>query len=162
MGSVFTEIVKMVGAQTIVDMLNKAWGQLNRYRSVNENVEQLKREMEWLSCQMEDVEEELHREEILRGKKRKSEVDLWLRNVKKTKNEVQSIEEGLEGQSWITRYNLAPHVEKKITKVVDLKKEGVFSNGLVIDPIIDVGVNLLHHYLVKLLQRKPLRQFGIP
>ncbi|XXG39602.1 hypothetical protein AAC387_Pa01g0526 [Persea americana] len=148
MDSVFFEMVKMVGAQTIIDMMNKAWGQLNHYRNLNENVEKLKSEIEGLSCQMEDVEEELRREEILRGKKRKSEVALWLQNVKKTKNEVHSIEEELQGQRWISRYSLAPHVEKKITKVVNLKKEGIFSNGLVVDPMTDVGVYLLTTPLV--------------
>ena len=138
MDSLLFEIVKKVGVQIIIDIImSRASGQLNTYRSLNENIEKLKSEMESLNCKMEVVEEEIQREEVVRGKKRKREVELWLRNVKKTQNKVHSIEEGLQGQSWISRYSFAPHVEKKITKVINLKKEGVFLKGLELDPITD-------------------------
>ncbi|XP_058073196.1 disease resistance protein At4g27190-like [Magnolia sinica] len=113
------------------------WAQVTYSLSLKENVENLKRKMEELKSLKNDVKTELRRGEIQVGKKRKREVNLWLKNVNRITKEVHSIEEELQERRWFLRSNLGMLVAKAIEEVIKLQEKHKLFNGLLLDLLQD-------------------------
>ncbi|KAA8523848.1 hypothetical protein F0562_010271 [Nyssa sinensis] len=116
---------------------------LNYHDRFVENVQTLKRKMEALGCLEEDVNEQLEIEESRSRKKRKREVENWLRNVQTKKNEVQRIDQEVRETKIFLRPLLGSRIEKNIREVDELRQEGSFSEGLLLEAPQTKGEALL-------------------
>ncbi|RWR97986.1 disease resistance-like protein [Cinnamomum micranthum f. kanehirae] len=108
-------------------------------QSLKENEDILDKRIEELSCRESDVREDLEREKLQYGKMPKREVELWLKNVQNTKDKVHDIKQKLREVSWThiqLRMHLAKEVEEKIKEAVELKENGRFREGLVVDLLV--------------------------
>ncbi|RWR90784.1 putative disease resistance protein isoform X1 [Cinnamomum micranthum f. kanehirae] len=108
-------------------------------QSLKENEDILDKRIEELSCRESDVRADLEREKLQYGKMPKREVELWLKNVQNIKDKVHDIKQKLGEVSWThiqLRMNLAKEVEEKIKEAVELKKNGRFQEGLVVDLLV--------------------------
>ncbi|RWR97871.1 disease resistance-like protein [Cinnamomum micranthum f. kanehirae] len=107
--------------------------------SLKENDDILDKKIEELSCRERDVRKKLEIEKQQYGKMPKSEVELWLKNVQNIKDKVHDIKQKLGEVSWThiwLRMNLAKEVEEKIKEAVELKENGRFQEGLVVDLLV--------------------------
>ncbi|GMN30072.1 hypothetical protein TIFTF001_041399 [Ficus carica] len=106
---------------------------LNYVKEQDEKVKILKRKLDALSSVQEDVRDALKAAEIQPGKKRKREVETWLKDVDAKKTDIQKIERDVRNK----RYLLWPlpdkSIERNLQEVKDLHKKGQFSEGLVLD-----------------------------
>ncbi|KAF8391232.1 hypothetical protein HHK36_023534 [Tetracentron sinense] len=117
-------------------------------KNVEQNIETLRGIMEELSGRENDVKMEMNRAMVQWGKKLKSEVQVWLKNVEKITNEVNSIENEIQGKvrcmrgcfpNCHSRLKIGKLVVQKIKEVKELQGKGGFSNSLFADPLPDTG-----------------------
>ncbi|XP_058088864.1 disease resistance protein RFL1-like [Magnolia sinica] len=117
--------------------------QLKYLKSLPENMEILRSKTEELSSQQNDVKMELDRAEVRQGKKRKRDVEVWLKNVETITKDVRNIEDKLgEEERYLPRLRLGKLVVKKIEEVTELQQKGRFSDGLLMDAMPENGITL--------------------
>ncbi|KAK9286103.1 hypothetical protein L1049_014483 [Liquidambar formosana] len=139
---------------TSIEILKNIWscnmGEcLNYKRILDENIETLKRKMEELRSREEDIDAELTKAQHLGGKKRKKEVETWLKNVQHKKREVhQHIEQKVGQRRYFSRSWFLRIVEKNTREVAELIEKGRFSEGLLTDVHEDQEAVLLATPLV--------------
>ncbi|KAA8535642.1 hypothetical protein F0562_030645 [Nyssa sinensis] len=102
--------------------------------------------MEALRNREKDVNDELRNVEY--GKKPKSIVENWLKDVREKKTEVQEIEQKSEKRRNLSRLPFLRLLEKNIQEVIELIEQGRFSEGLFIDVRDERGEALLTSPLV--------------
>ncbi|XP_027171995.1 probable disease resistance protein At4g27220 [Coffea eugenioides] len=105
-------------------------------RSHMDNVQLLKRNWQELSCKASDVEQEVNREEMSGKKKRKSEIDNWLKDVKKLSPEIDALE--TRGSSWRLPLKEDP-VGKLQLQVKELIDQSRHFSGFVLDTCDNIG-----------------------
>ncbi|XP_027172004.1 disease resistance protein SUMM2-like [Coffea eugenioides] len=105
-------------------------------RSDMDNRQSLKRNWQELSCKASDIEEEVHREEMSGKKKRKREVDSWLKNVKNLSPEIDALE--TRGSSLRLPLKEDP-VGKLQLQVKELVDQSRHFDGLVLDNYDNIG-----------------------
>ncbi|KAI8028100.1 putative disease resistance protein [Camellia lanceoleosa] len=109
--------------------------------SLDAYMKNLKRKIEYLSCQEDDINTELSSAERSL-KRQKKEVEVWLGDVKTLKGDVrtlQRLEEEVVGWKYVfSCARLGKLVMEKIQEVEELQVKGRFSNGL----------RLMHYQLV--------------
>ena len=125
-------------ASTIVDCLLKinescflVWGLLSRYSNIDDNVRMLKVKLEELCSRETDINKELDHAELQQGRKRKREVDNWLRNVQRKKFEVYGIEQELRDGGLLIHLKSTGRVKKLTRQVAELVERSRFPEGLV-------------------------------
>ncbi|KAH7843916.1 hypothetical protein Vadar_022338 [Vaccinium darrowii] len=116
--------------------------QLSSIFKLDENMQTLASKLEVLSCQETDINSELKNAELLKGKKRKREVENWLKNIEQKRSEVQTIEQELGERRIFSRVKYGKRVKKMIEEVEDLVQQGRFPEGIMIDAC-EARVNLL-------------------
>uniref|UniRef100_A0A5B7AXA3 Putative Disease resistance protein RPS2 n=1 Tax=Davidia involucrata TaxID=16924 RepID=A0A5B7AXA3_DAVIN len=121
---------------------------LNYHNQLDEKVQTLNGKMEVLCSREVDVNEQLVAAEFQPGKKRKREVENWLRNVQSKKHEVQRIDQEVRKMKIFLRAWLGSRVEKKIQEVEELFQQGSFSEGLLLEVPPTRGEALLTTKLV--------------
>ncbi|KAL2331495.1 hypothetical protein Fmac_019076 [Flemingia macrophylla] len=100
------------------------------FNSFNDNVQGLEMKLEEL-CSLEyDINKELEFAELQQGKKRKREVENWLRNVQRKKIEVHGIVRALRDAGVLRHIKLTIQVKKLTEQVTDLVERGRFPKGL--------------------------------
>ncbi|CDP17484.1 unnamed protein product [Coffea canephora] len=105
-------------------------------RSDMDNMQSLKRKWQELCCKASDVEEEVKGEEMSGKKKRKREVDGWLKDVKKLSPEIDALER--RGSSWRLPLKEDP-VGKLQLQVEELIQQSHHFNGLVLATYDKIG-----------------------
>ncbi|GAB4849539.1 hypothetical protein Ancab_004333 [Ancistrocladus abbreviatus] len=104
---------------------------INYNNEIAELVQSLKNRLERLDCVVNDVEGLVQLEEFQPGKKRRREVDDWLRNVRSKNVDVQNMENHISGVSHLAKFFfrewLQSRLEKKIREVDELLERGNFS-----------------------------------
>ncbi|XP_027171331.1 probable disease resistance protein At4g27220 [Coffea eugenioides] len=105
-------------------------------RSDVANTQSLKRIWQELSCKASDIEEEVNREEMSGKKKRKREVDSWLKNVKNLSPEIDALE--TRRSSWRLPLKEDP-VGKLQHQVKELVDQSRHFDGLVLDNYDNIG-----------------------
>ncbi|XP_027171985.1 disease resistance protein RFL1-like [Coffea eugenioides] len=105
-------------------------------RSDMDSMQSLKSNWQELSCKASDIEEEVNREEMSGKKKRKSEVDNWLKGVKKLNSEMGALE--TRRSSWRLPLKEDP-VGKLQLQVKELIDQSRHFNGLVLDTYDNIG-----------------------
>ncbi|KAJ4718620.1 Disease resistance protein [Melia azedarach] len=93
----------------------------------------LRRILQELNNQKEDMEETLKQTQSDQGKKAKKEVSNWLQNVEKIKYETDDIEKEVNKGRYFSRARLGKLVEEKIEEVKEHREKGrvLISNSLV-------------------------------
>ncbi|KAJ0074725.1 hypothetical protein Patl1_34794 [Pistacia atlantica] len=102
------------------------------HRKLQENFNNLKRELDGLNSQKKDVEETL-KAESERGKLPKEEVSNWLRYIETITGEVENIEKEVNRKKFFSRVRLSKLVEEKIQKVKKYEQKRSSYQSLVID-----------------------------
>ncbi|XP_027171983.1 probable disease resistance protein At4g27220 [Coffea eugenioides] len=105
-------------------------------RSDMDNMQSLKRNWQELSDKASDIEGEVKREEMSGKKKRKREVDGWLKDVKILSPEIDALER--RGSSWRLPLMEDP-VGKLQLRVKKLIQRSHHFNGLVLDTYDNIG-----------------------
>lgn len=115
--------------------------------SFEQNLEMLHCKMEELIAQENDINMEINRASVFQ-KKVKNEVEIWLKNVEKFKNEVSGIETEINENARCMRgcspnyyscYKLGKLLVSKTPYVTELQVKGTFTNGVYVDMLPDNG-----------------------
>ncbi|KAI8532568.1 hypothetical protein RHMOL_Rhmol11G0223400 [Rhododendron molle] len=98
-------------------------------------MQNLKRKVEYLSGQENDINSQISNAERRPGKKPKKEVEVWITNVQRFKDDVQSLEQEVVGETTNVSscIQLGKDIAKKILEVQELQKKGSDFNSLMID-----------------------------
>uniref|UniRef100_A0A2N9I9W9 Uncharacterized protein n=1 Tax=Fagus sylvatica TaxID=28930 RepID=A0A2N9I9W9_FAGSY len=112
----------------------------NYHKDADEHVKNLQRKWEVLESRKEDIESRLEAE-LRRGKKQKKEVELWLGEVLKIKDEI-NIEQVPARWKFLSRMRMGECASKKIGEMEELYQRGVFIDSLVVDPPVSHGETL--------------------
>ncbi|XP_058189535.1 disease resistance protein At4g27190-like [Rhododendron vialii] len=104
-------------------------------RDLDENMQNLKRKVEYLSGQENDINSQISNAERRPGKRPKKEVEVWLKNVQQFKDSAQRLEQEVveETTNVSLRMQLGKDIAKKILEVQELQKKGSDFNSLMID-----------------------------
>ncbi|KAF7126548.1 hypothetical protein RHSIM_Rhsim11G0147100 [Rhododendron simsii] len=102
---------------------------------LDESMQNLKIKVEYLSGQENDINSQISNAERRPGKRPKKEVEVWLTNVQRFKDDVQRLEQEVVGETTnvSSRIRLGKDIAKKILEVQELQKKGNDFNSLVID-----------------------------
>ncbi|KAL6991489.1 hypothetical protein U1Q18_009602 [Sarracenia purpurea var. burkii] len=143
----------MVGSS--IGVIGLLWEPLARrfdyLRNFGQRLDTLRCKMEELIGQESDLKMEINTALLLQKKKLKNEVEIWLKNVEKLKNEVSSIETEISETAtcmkgcfpnYYSRYKVGKNLEKKIISVTELQVKGAFPNGAFVDLSPDKGIIL--------------------
>ncbi|XP_058189669.1 disease resistance protein At4g27190-like isoform X2 [Rhododendron vialii] len=95
----------------------------------------LKRKVEYLSGQENDINSQMSNAERRPGRRPKKEVEVWLTNVQRLKDDVQRLEQEVVGETMnvSSRMRLGKDIAKKILEVQEIQKKGNDFNSLMID-----------------------------
>lgn len=101
-------------------------------------MEILKGKWEVLDCRKRDIESQM-KAQLERGKISKEEVQNWLHRVEIMKSEIENIKQEADKRMCFSRMKLGKLACEKRQKVEELRQEGDFSDGLVVDPPVTVS-----------------------
>ncbi|KAA8535730.1 hypothetical protein F0562_030768 [Nyssa sinensis] len=122
---------------TSIEFFKNSWAFIRECYSYNELLDEkrktLRRRMEALRCQENDVNDELRNSQYDSGKKRKREVQSWFQNVRQKITEVQEVEQNAGLRRYLSRSHFLRIVDKNIQEVNELIEKGGFAKGLLID-----------------------------
>ncbi|KAI8532565.1 hypothetical protein RHMOL_Rhmol11G0223200 [Rhododendron molle] len=110
----------------------------NQYlRDLDENMQNLKRKVEYLSGQENDITYEIRSAECRPLKRPKNEVEVWLADVQRFKDNVQRLEQEVVGESnvWnvISCVRLGKRIMEKVQEAEDLQEKRKSFNDLLVD-----------------------------
>lgn len=108
-------------------------GQLKYFETIDEKIQRLKRKLEALECREDDIKEELKSAEHISLKKRRKEVENWLTDVGRMKNQVHQIEQQVPNRRWYTQLSLSKSMDKSASEITELIKQGGFPKGLTLE-----------------------------
>ncbi|KAL5549280.1 hypothetical protein UlMin_004511 [Ulmus minor] len=118
------------------------------FESLDEKMHRLKRKVEILQSKEDDITEELEYAETLSVKKRRKEVDTWLKHVGILKDQVHQIEQEVQERRWYTYSKLQNRADQFAMEATELIQNGKFSEGLTLEACSGAGVSLLTRNLV--------------
>ncbi|XP_057948697.1 probable disease resistance protein At4g27220 [Malania oleifera] len=116
-----------------MDILWSCTKGLGKYVNLDEKMQNLKRKLELLEVREADKSIEVQNLEFQTGRKRKREVENWLRNVQSKKDEVRSLEQEVHGSIFLSRIHLGNQIEKTTQEVEELLEQGKFAEGFTVD-----------------------------
>ncbi|KAH7833273.1 hypothetical protein Vadar_004711 [Vaccinium darrowii] len=100
------------------------------------NMQTLKIKLEYLRAQENDINVEINSAESQPRKRRKKEVEVWLGDVQRLKDDSQILEKEVLGERKVVpRALLGKHILKKIQEVQELQERGRVFNGLLVDEL---------------------------
>ncbi|KAE9447036.1 hypothetical protein C3L33_21064, partial [Rhododendron williamsianum] len=104
---------------------------------LDKNMQNLNRKVEYLSGQENDITYEIRSAERQPWKKPKKEVEVWLADVQRFKDNVQRLEQEVVGESnvWnvISRVRLGKRIMEKVQEAADLQEKRKSFNDLLVD-----------------------------
>ncbi|GMP65689.1 hypothetical protein CsSME_00026381 [Camellia sinensis var. sinensis] len=118
-----------------MELLRKLGGQ-------DEKMQTLRNNFEALDSLAADVKTEVEDAELRTGKKRKHDVENWLRNVERMKNGVQNLEQEVRERK-ISLLLLGNRVDKLNAEIAQLREQGSFQGKLLLDVCATQGESLL-------------------
>ncbi|XP_057948731.1 probable disease resistance protein At1g15890 [Malania oleifera] len=116
-----------------MDILWSCTEGLGKYVNLDEKMQNLKWKLELLEVRAADKSIEVQNLEFQTGRKRKREVENWLRNVQSKKDEVRSIEQEVHGSIFLSCIHLGNQIEKTTQEVEELLEQGKFAEGFTVD-----------------------------
>ncbi|CAL5341899.1 unnamed protein product [Camellia sinensis] len=115
---------------------------LRKLRGQDEKMQTLRNNFEALDSRAVDVKAEVEDAELRTGKKRKHEVENWLSNVERMRNGVQNLEQEVRERK-ISLLLLGNRVDKLNVEIAQLREQGSFQGGLLLDVCATRGESLL-------------------
>ncbi|XP_056167327.1 probable disease resistance protein At5g43740 [Syzygium oleosum] len=110
------------------------WGCINNYGDTGGKMHILRSELESLISREGDIIVEVEHAESTLGRKRKREVENWLSNVRRKKDEISSLEQEVANARLLSRItsliNLVNRTNQLIEEVKELRKQGEFGGRL--------------------------------
>ncbi|KAH7832891.1 hypothetical protein Vadar_001119 [Vaccinium darrowii] len=103
------------------------------YSGLEESMQNLKRKVECLSAQENDINTQITRAEHRPWTKRKIEAEVWLRDVQRVKDDVQILQEVDGERNFFLHLRLRKRIIKKIQEVEKLQEKGRAFNDLLVD-----------------------------
>ncbi|XP_062077965.1 probable disease resistance protein At1g52660 [Humulus lupulus] len=129
-----------------VELVKQLWAYIlfypewkNYLKEADDKVNFLERKQEKLNCLEEDTKEKLKDAELKSGKKRKREVDTWLRNVVMKRKEVEDIKQQHAKRKYFLQPWLGNRIDRNLEEMQQLCEQGQFSEGLFLDVIPTYG-----------------------
>ncbi|KAH7833441.1 hypothetical protein Vadar_006365 [Vaccinium darrowii] len=133
----------------VSEVKSKLTGERRRvpvHLELNRNMKNLKRKLEYLTGQENDINVEISSAELkprkrakkeLQPRKRpKEEVEVWLRDVQRLKDDAQKLEKEVVGErKFLSRTLLGKCILEKIQEVQELQERGRVFNGLLVDEL---------------------------
>ncbi|XP_058071300.1 uncharacterized protein LOC131220379 [Magnolia sinica] len=126
--------------EILISILAHLGKQFYYFLNIQENVMILQRKLEELSAHEEDIKTQLQSAKSQHKKNPKKEVEVWVKNVDRIKDEVSTMGLGedircLKGYvpNYLWRFNLGKLVVKKIKEVDEFQEKGQFSGGLFVE-----------------------------
>ncbi|KAA8548713.1 hypothetical protein F0562_000397 [Nyssa sinensis] len=111
----------------IVEFIKLLWNPIGKcikyHKSLHENMIILKRDLEELNSQKEDIKSRRDAELHL-GKETGKEVENWLENVERINSETQAIEQRVAKVNKLLRAHLGKLVDEKIREVKEFHQKG--------------------------------------
>ncbi|KAG5543570.1 hypothetical protein RHGRI_016345 [Rhododendron griersonianum] len=105
-------------------------------RDLDENMQNLKRKVEYLSGQKNDINSQIRDKVCWPGIRLKKEVEVWLTDVQQFKEDVQRLEQEVDGETNVSsRTRLGKVIARKILEVQELQIKGSGFDSLVIDEL---------------------------
>ncbi|PON44592.1 NB-ARC domain containing protein [Parasponia andersonii] len=103
----------------------------------------LKRKLDILEGKEDDINEELKYAESLSMKRRKKEVESWLRSVGRIKNKVQRTEQEVQERrrKWLPSIQLHRNLDRLMAEAGELHEQGAFPRGLTLEAQESRGVS---------------------
>ncbi|KAH9603190.1 hypothetical protein KSS87_021910 [Heliosperma pusillum] len=108
---------------TIMNWLNGIDGEGNK-------LQHLKRKARHLRARAADITTEVEKEELQSGKKRKKEVDNWLKDVGQVEFQLQQLEHQLENINTIPEFRSKSQASVLTREIEKLTEQGLFPRGL--------------------------------
>ncbi|GKV31709.1 hypothetical protein SLEP1_g40380 [Rubroshorea leprosula] len=124
-GAIFTALSCICGTPTC--------NCIDQYRNFNDDVGELRRELDTLTNRKQDIESRIEGAEARGGRIVRREVQDWLKQVQDINVDVQAFLEKVQGIKWYKRACLDKLVCRKINVVRKMIKKGSFPEGLVIE-----------------------------
>ncbi|KAL3736194.1 hypothetical protein ACJRO7_025189 [Eucalyptus globulus] len=115
---------------------------IKSYTGLGQKMQTLLCELDKLTGKEDEVVSQVKNEECKLGRKRKRDVDDWLRDVKRTKARVSCLEQEVADRRWYSYVNLVNHVNELIKQVDELQKQGEFTCGLTLIAEDNIGYEL--------------------
>ncbi|GKV51517.1 hypothetical protein SLEP1_g58162 [Rubroshorea leprosula] len=106
---------------------------IDQYRNFNDDVGDLRRELDTLTNRKQDIESRIEVAEARGGQMVRREVQDWLKQVQDINVDVQAFLEKVQGIKWYKRACLDKLVCRKINVVRKMLEKGSFPEGLVIE-----------------------------
>ncbi|XP_074311056.1 disease resistance protein SUMM2-like [Silene latifolia] len=148
--STVSDTIKHV--KRILDFIGEFPEWYHHNTNLEEHKEFLRRKMVCLEGVKDDVETQLQNTELQSGKKRKREVDHWLKNVKKKADDVSKVETAVNSVHFLPRFFfrawLGSCIGEEIQQVTELIEHGKFPEGLLLDAPRDGGEPFVTNRLV--------------
>ncbi|GLU05991.1 hypothetical protein SLE2022_230610 [Rubroshorea leprosula] len=124
-GAIFTALSCICGTPTC--------NCIDQYRNFNDDVGELRRELDTLTNRKQDIESRIEVAEARGGQMVRREVQDWLKQVQDINVDVQAFLEKVQGIKWYKRACLDKLVCRKINVVRKVFEKGSFSEDLVIE-----------------------------
>ncbi|KAH7835940.1 hypothetical protein Vadar_031309 [Vaccinium darrowii] len=104
------------------------------HQELGKNMKFLKRELVYLSAQEDDINRQITSAEHRPWKRRKTEVEVWLRDVQLLKDDVQRLDQEIDGErNFFSCLRLGKRITEKIQEVEKLREKGRAFNDLLVD-----------------------------
>ncbi|GLU15398.1 hypothetical protein SLE2022_318930 [Rubroshorea leprosula] len=104
---------------------------MDQYRNFNDDVGELRRKLDSLTSQKQDIESRIQVAEARGGQMVRRQVQEWLKQVQDINVDVQAFLDKVQGVKWYKRACLDKLVCRKINVVKEMLEKGSFPEGLV-------------------------------
>lgn len=127
------DVIKLLDVITILSAIYGILQTVGKVRGLQEKMDALELDMRMVSAQKADISDQLEQEERRPLKKRKREVDVWMRYVESVQDQVRDLKRKVKEEPFMSRLNLENQVCALATQVDKLHERGRFDKGLTLD-----------------------------
>ncbi|GKV44704.1 hypothetical protein SLEP1_g51863 [Rubroshorea leprosula] len=106
---------------------------IDQYRNFNDDVDELRRKLDSLTSQKQDIESRIEEAEARGGRTVRQQVQEWRKQAQEINVDVRAFLEKVQGVKWYKRACLDKRVCRKINVVKEMLEKGSFTEGLVIE-----------------------------
>ncbi|GLT27789.1 hypothetical protein SLA2020_027620 [Shorea laevis] len=106
---------------------------IDQHRNFNDDVDELRRKLDSLTSQKQEIESRIQEAEAHRGQMVRQQVQEWLKQAEEINVKLRAFLEKVQGVKWYKRACVDRLVCRKINMVKELLEKGSFPEGLVIE-----------------------------
>ncbi|GLT31076.1 hypothetical protein SLA2020_058390 [Shorea laevis] len=106
---------------------------IDQHRNFNDDVDELRRKLDSLTSQKQDIESRIQEAEACGGQMVRQQVQEWLKQAKEIRVKLRAFLEEVQGVKWYKRACLDRLVCRKINMVKEMLDKGSFPEGIFIE-----------------------------